>query len=947
MRTAYVVSACLLVGSGACSDDHILTPDSGGTETEDGTTETTDDPVGEGGGGDGVGGDWGSATPGEACLAGDTTTLTASEGATLELEAAGDIVFRLDVPADASETDGEIGLQCLNSGIVPEGYIAMGPAIEITLPDLLIRYASVTLPFDATLMPENARPSALRIFYSPPGTDRSLSPPAVNLQENMTRGFTTFGTRFEGSFQMAISDDAGEAYDRDWVFRAITGVSMGCSGTAMIALRHPSAFDIIGALGGPTDWTYLAHYIHDGGLGQTPSVPTEEFEHAQSFDNWWFPTGEGTGGTFDRKEYIHIFQDLALTFGNLGSYNDQSPYLPAGLDPSELERSWGDRCPGGDGTTTIEEGFYDDEYNPDGDLPVIMFCDGLSNQDRTLEFDRYCYLDENEQPDEANEGLYPGGENQREPVVIGWAVDENGNGIRDFGEPVIRNYYEPFDDVGVDGLPDADEDGYDADTHPDPSDDNYDYWTNPTGTEGNWLYDEGEPWDDFGLDGVEDTAQLDDGGYDYGEGNREFDYNPNLEVLLMERDPHHNAYEMSREDWDNLTIYTDAGVRDLFNFEVSTNQFVGAVAANGENVRIYDGFFSLANLDPEEDSYRFAEVNYGEVGDHVYLRYGSLDASAEDICFGDGKHVGTVPQIANRLLTLLGFVTSRFPEGDTTTLTPPYPTPSGDYRFYSEALGAWEQYSIILPPGHEWYACNDSNDNDEDGLQDGDDPDCMHGMDNSEGPGLGDPLCSDGIDNDADGLMDFPEDDGCTSADDTSEWPADHPLRLSNFPVVYLLHGYGQTPDELRATVVPFAAFMAGGIWQKVIVVYPDGFCGDNDINQCNDGIDNDDDDLIDSDDPGCADSGGRGEDGVAYMFCNDGVDNDGDGLIDDDDGGCIFPEADDESECVKGTFYSDHAAFPDGSSPGPAFEAAMFDLMDHIDDIYRTREPETIEAYR
>jgi hypothetical protein len=891
------------------------------------------------------------------CLAGGSTTITNAEGGVISFEVAERVTVAATFPPNAVAEDTAATFACTDDDIVPEGFIALSGSVEVTFAGTLSRYATLRVPFRPSDMPAGARSSAIRLFFAPASGAPVTSPPAVDLQENLGRGFATFGTRHAGVYQVAIAEDAGETYEREWQFRAITGVSMGCSGASMIGMRNPEAFDIIGALGGPTSWTYLSHYIEVGGMGgfalageEGPGemfTPTEELEHAQAFDNFWFPTGDGTGGTFDRREYIRIFQDLALSFGNLSGYSEESPFLPAGLDPAELARPASERCPGGEGTTTIATGFYDDEYNPTGSLPVIMFCDGVGSRDRSIPFDRACDINEDGVPDETNEGLYPGPEGQNLPVVIAWAVDLDGDGLRDPGEPVIRNFHEPFEDVGGDGLASEDEDGYDPETNPDPAGDDYDYYANPNGAEGNWLWDEGEPFDDLGLDGVAETPQLDEGGYDWGEGNETFDYNPHLAALLAERDPQQLARTLDQDDWDALTVYIDAGVRDLFNFGVSGNHFAGSIAAAGQNLRIYDGFFSLANLDPELDDYRFAEVDYGSLGDHVYLRYGSLDASEEDVCYGDGKHVGTVPQIANRLLTLLGLITNRFPEGDLTRLEAPYPTPSGNYLFRSEAFGGTEQYSIILPPGYEWRACNDNEDNDGDGLSDGDDPGCEHGMDNSEEDGLGPALCSDGIDNDDDGLTDFPEDTDCANAEDGSEWPAGHPLRDARFPVVYLLHGYGQTPDDLRAAVIPFAGFMAGGIWQKAIVVYPDGYCGDNEVLACNDGVDNDEDGDIDGDDEDCAASGGRSEDGSTPPRCSDGVDNDRDGRVDDEDGGCVSPEADDESDCVKGNFYTNHIAWPDGSTPGPPFEDMMFELIDHVDATYRTRGPETTTERR
>lgn len=941
----------------ACGDDDVQLP-----PVEDATVDVADAAIDSSVETDGVE-DMGQDTVDvesqlTSCLAGADFTVLPDAGIEINYAISQYVGYGISIPITGVSSEMTVHFQCIDTDIAPEDTSAVSYGVSVEFAGVLEDYANISIPFDLDAVPENVRPSNLRLALLRPNSEEPQLPLSIDFQENMTLGFVTFATRFPGTYQVVIADDAGESYQRTWQFRAIAGVSMGCGGASMIGFRHPEEIDIIGALGGPMSWRYLAHYIEVGGMGgfnpsptfgvSDPYETTEEFEHPQTFNEWWFSTGEGTGGSFDRAEYVSIFQDLALAFGNLSSYSPDSPYLSAGLGLEELQRLRSEVCPGGLDTTTIPSGFYDDEFNPDGSLPVIMFCDGRANQDRTIEFDRYCDLDDDGTPDEANEGLYPGPENQPRPIQIAWAVDLDGDGQRDFDEPVIRNFHENFEDVGSDGAADESETGYDATSNPDPVGDNYDYFYNPSGTEGNWLWDDGEPYEDFGLDGVEGTPQLSEPvGYDFGEGNGVFDYNPALAGLLTERDPHARAGELTQEEWNSLTVFIDAGVRDIFNFAISGNHLAGAIQNAGENFRVYDGFHSVGNLDPDIDTFNFSEVDYAGLGDHVYLRYGDPFASEEDICYGDGKHVGTVAQIVNRLLTLLGFITARFPDGDYTIVEAPYPTPNGSYRFYSDSFGGFEQYSIILPPGHEWHACSDLEDNDGDGLNDGNDPDCEHGIDNSEGPGLGPALCSDGIDNDDDGLTDAAEDTDCADGDDTSEWPSDHPLRDARFPVIYLLHGYGQTPDDLRATVVPFASFMAGGMWQKVIVVYPDGYCGDNDRNQCNDGIDNDGDGgLIDDDDPDCA-GNSTSEDGVPHALCADGVDNDWDGLIDDDDPGCISPEFNDESDCMKGNFFTNHQAWPDGSTPGPQYEDMFFDLVDHVDETYRTREPETTTETR
>ena len=41
----------------------------------------------------------------------------------------------------------------------------------------------------------------------------------------------------------------------------------------------------------------------------------------------------------------------------------------------------------------------------------------------------------------------------------------------------------------------------------DPAGDNYHYLRNPLGTQGNWNREAGEPYEDFGLDGIQGTCQ--------------------------------------------------------------------------------------------------------------------------------------------------------------------------------------------------------------------------------------------------------------------------------------------------------------------------------------------------------------------------------------------------------------------------------------------------------
>lgn len=907
-----------------------------------------------------------SGTPSGALSCDGTAggTIDPDSGLVLELEVDGGAVGLSAewLGREVSEAQG-VTLGCATGALVPEGYVALSPVYSFVnegAPRFGRRFF-VTAPFDLGAMPENAGAASLRIFWRPRPGAAVVQPLVTNFQENMVRGTVRFETEYSGDYQVAVATDAGSTYDRRWVFRAITGISMGASGASMIGMRNPDEFDIIAPLGGPSDWTYLAHYIQQGGMGgfnpaptfgRGPAMtPTEIWEHAQSYDEWYFPAGEGTGGSFNRSDYAKIFLDLMMTFGNIVSYNPLSPYAAAGLPLDELNRVPADRCnfTAGCGTNegvyTIATGYFDNEYNPDGTLPVITYCDGQGSRDRETPFARACDIDFDGEPDETNEGLYDDACIQDRPVDFTFAVDVNGNGMRDPGEPIVRNFHEPYDDFGTDGTASADEEGYDAVTLPDPAGDDYDALFNPGGTEGNWLHDAGERFDDFGLDGVDGTPQIAEDGYDFGEGNGTFDYNPNLARLLFELNPSQQLLA-DPDRLDRITFFIDAGIRDLFNFGVAADVMAGTIHGLGGNVRAYDEFWAVQDLLQEDaNDYNFTEVDYANLGNNVLLRYGSLDASDEDICFGDGKHVGTVEQIANRLLTMLGFVTNRFPDGERTVVPAPYPLPSGTFYTDSPSTGGRIKYSIAFPPGYETTQCTDGIDNDGDGNKDGTDPDCLNAGVLSE---TGDAVtrCTDGIDNDADGLADDVDSD-CVEGDGLSEWPMDFAMRGATFPVVFLLHGYGQSPEDLQVTAVPFSGFMAQGIWPKVILVFPDGYCGNVEVTACNDGVDNDDDGTIDGGDTGCGTSGNRSETGERVSYCADGVDNDLDGLADDADGGCNTAEWDTEANCLRGNFYADHAAYPDGSSPGPAYEAMFLDLIEHIDASYPTRAPETLPASR
>jgi enterochelin esterase-like enzyme len=311
----------------------------------------------------------------------------------------------------------------------------------------------------------------------------------------------------------------------------------------------------------------------------------------------------------DRNTLIDMLQDLVISFGNPVYYNPLSTYYPPGIT-SENARI----------ATTLHN-FKDGEFNPDGSLPVITYGD---------------------------------------PVPSNWvevllAVDLNDNGKRDHGEPILRQFHEPFID--------ADENG---------------------------MFDPGETFLDVGLDGVPGTG-------DYGEGDGNFTYNPHRENF-MAQDPLTHAKTLALEVLQDLNLYLDAGTEDEFQFDVHTENFVQTLKERGLDVLIENGF-------PES----FPEISHFEQNKRVYLRYqgGHVGFNKENIGLSFKKvreGVRGAILVANRFTTLFGFVSDHFPHGEYGT--DPYemfryPSKMTTTSFYSPSLNRKMKFGIYLPPGYK------------------------------------------------------------------------------------------------------------------------------------------------------------------------------------------------------------------------------------------------------
>lgn len=503
--------------------------------------------------------------------------------------------------------------------------------------------------------------------------------------------------------------------------RGIGGISMGGGSAARWALEHPDLFDVAVSLGSPyIDLEYFllsVSEVSNGGfcpreqlLANLDRIDTKDDPaiwcgpvhfaalaiegtacdgFSGDYNHHYRGAPAGSGGSFNREESLEIVQDLALAYGNPAFYNPEDDYLPRGvpethhvpLGATEAERrAAAERiC----SSPIVQRPFYDAAYNPTGEYPVITFCDGNGPINGEYE---------------------PG--TSTFPMEVALAVDYNANGRRDYGEPVIAQPFEPFDDVGIDGIPNEDEPGFDPVTRPDPNGDDYHYQTNPRGSERSFRKEPGEPWRDDGLDGVPGTG-------DYGEGNQMIDQNPNL-ARAFSRSPRRLVEELDDRMLGRLHVWADAGIRDFLLSSQITNQFWGTLMTRATG-RAFDDWGGLASSTQEGGGRydaRVADFSEARVGRHGYLRYGDPSVCPGiDEETGRGNHVGTPREALDRIMTTFAFASSRFEDGDARALdgnlTDLGPTRSLDdfvmtLSFPSAALGRDVPYVVMLPP--DYYA---------------------------------------------------------------------------------------------------------------------------------------------------------------------------------------------------------------------------------------------------
>lgn len=636
------------------------------------------------------------------CGTGTEGTLSASAPLTVTGESGADLRGAAIAAGPGTTIPaGKLSINCAYD-IVPPGYVALGPAVtfgaEGTWSD---RPFLLTLPYKSARLPKNAERRHVRIVAHRPGQGESFFPPVSSRTLDDADAYASRVTFRAGeltTYQVVADEKAGEPEQRQYGWNAIVGISMGGNAAMSIGLRHPDKFDIIADLGGEPgpSMVYSLGMVRDflfggfctaedeaagrGDIGQLcPKISTakdDQFEIPADFEHMITQQGDGVGLTLNRSLYMKASRDLGRALSNPALYNPMNPYAPPGVDYSFFQTPAAERC----ANPIVLTNFYDREFNPDGTEDVITFCDGGDG------------------PALGN-AVFDPNVAQTDPAELLLAVDLNKNRKRDPGEPVITNAYEPFDDVGTDGLPDAMEPGYDAMTNPDPHGDNYHSLRNPGGTENNGKRETGEHFEDVGLDGVASTCQAPAAGcYDYGEGNGTWDLSPNVK-RWYDSDLIERLSALTDAQRKHVSLWFDAGIRDFLNNSVSTNAAVGqALAQWGLPFGVYDNFNALGGGESEL-AYDFLEVPWQDVPKNGYMRYGNPDATAEQITAGDGRHVGTGNQIIYRAQTAFGWINQRWPDGDKED------TFDGgeilkDLSFTSPTTGRVNPFAVFLPPGY-------------------------------------------------------------------------------------------------------------------------------------------------------------------------------------------------------------------------------------------------------
>lgn len=377
------------------------------------------------------------------------------------------------------------------------------------------------------------------------------------------------------------------------MFRAIAGVSMGGYGAINTGTKRSDIFGVVGALGGPLDMMQLLRHMWRDNL-EVKAQPGVPRRNGEDFTFDHLPPYPG------RDTRFTMSRDLFAAFGNpfLHHPDPARLYLAVDSEPAAV--------------------LQDDEFGP-FTLPVSargfldggdLNKDGLRTQDETAPMTPTDVL------------LLAGGSLMKiagrtgTPIGERPLLDLDADGVFDVGDGIVINYAEPFEDPN-----------------------------------GNLVFEPelGEGFADYGLDGVRDTS-------DYGEGNGQFDYDPDRARWFAE-DPLTRLGARAPAEILTQRFYLDIGLTDEFAFIDHYDNLVALLGAKGIAVAVRDGFTgSCGSLPTFAEPFQLVRYDGGHIG----------IPAADDIeqQLRDGDFCSDTLVVWQRLRSLLGYLNQSFPDGD-------------------------------------------------------------------------------------------------------------------------------------------------------------------------------------------------------------------------------------------------------------------------------------------
>jgi hypothetical protein len=377
-------------------------------------------------------------------------------------------------------------------------------------------------------------------------------------------------------------------FDENPQFRAISGISMGAYGALNLGTKFPEGFGTIAALGGPVDLRQLLRDTSASGLEVKAQIE--------------IPRNVGDDFTFDhlppypgRDVNLSLLKDLFLSFGNpfLHHPDPARLYLAGDSEPAVIGRDdvFAAFTPPVDPRGFMDGGDQNEDGVRQANEPPAFFADVLLAARGSVAV------------------LAPGAA----ATTVGDRdlVDLNGDGIYDVGDGIVQNLSEPFADADGDG-----------------------------------FRDDGEAFEDLGLDGVAGTGDL-------GEGNGTFDADPDVASWLAE-DPTARI-ESGAADVAQQRLYLDVGTNDEFGFAQHYDNLVSVLSDAGVEVAVQNGFRGgCADLPEFASAHQLVRYEGGHVG--IPTADDILDELLGDVC---GELV-----LWRRLLHFFGFLDQSFPDGN-------------------------------------------------------------------------------------------------------------------------------------------------------------------------------------------------------------------------------------------------------------------------------------------